>query len=931
MPISNGAELRAAYLEYFKSKAHPVIPSAPLIPPDDPTLLFTSAGMVQFKALYSGTVHPMPYTRAASCQKCLRAGGKGSDLENVGKTLRHHTFFEMLGNFSFGDYFKEEAIGFAWEFITSKQWMNLPADRIFATIYGPTDAEIDVEAESYWKALHVPNAVIPLDAKENFWGPAGETGACGPCSEIKFFMGSDEELREVQRLARRDMAGAREVGQRIVDEGDLFLEIWNLVFPQYDQQRDGSRPLLRNRGIDTGAGLERMTTALERAEALRSGHPGRFPTQYTSDLFAPITRAVAEAVGVDYVADAGREAQRIIEGTARRENSPLDRRVHCVNAIADHARTLVFCLAEGITPSNLGRGYVVRRIARRALRFAALTGREEPFLASLYDAVVEAMGGTYPEIKANPDFIRRALHIEEETFLRTRERGQRLLDELLAQARDNGTNAIRGEDAFKLWDTYGFPFDLTREVAEDHGVRVDEAGYEAVRKAQKEAAKQARRAAPGSEADAIDAVAKQHGATEFTGYTWHPHAQEARVLAIIEDGRVAEEVGEADEVLVVLDRSPFYAESGGQVGDTGVLATPNARLTVLDVQKTPGGTILHRARVEVGSLGAGEAVEAVVDARRRQSIVRHHSAVHLLQNALKRIVGPHVTQAGSFVGPDYARFDFTHTEGVAAGQLREIQEAVNELILEDHEVVTEVMPLEEARRKGAIAPFGEKYGARVRVVTMGPSVEFCGGVHVAHTSQSGRFRIVAESSVASGVRRIEAVVGAPAVRMELAEQYGLVGPLQALLAAKGTEALERVKVFATRMRDLDREVAALRRELATVRLGDAADRAATLPDGTRLLSVRVDGFDGGELRAVAEQLRQKLGDESVCVVGGEFEGRVNLVVAVGKGAVSRHNAGRIVGALAAKLDGKGGGKPDLAQAGARNVGKLDEVLAAGLP
>ncbi|MDX2177021.1 MAG: alanine--tRNA ligase [Candidatus Sumerlaeia bacterium] len=911
MPIRSGAELRDAYLEYFRTLPdfpHPVVPSAPLVPPDDPTLLFTSAGMVQFKPLYSGDVE-LPYPRAASCQKCLRAGGKGSDLENVGKTLRHHTLFEMLGNFSFGDYFKRESIRFAWEFCTSPQWMALSKERLFPTIYGPAPEEIDREAESYWREVEVANPLVPLDASENFWGPAGDTGACGPCSEVKFFLGTDEELAAVRALANSGEAGLRELGRRIVEEGDLFLEIWNMVFPQFDQQRDGSRPLLKHKGIDTGAGLERMTVALNHAS-------GGARTPYETDLLWPITTAAAQSLGVAY--------QRLGEGP---ETPEAARRRLAVNAVADHTRALVFCLAEGITPSNVGRGYVIRRIQRRALRFASLLGKDEPFMADLYDAVVQAAGAAYPEIKKNPDFIRRALRQEEETFLRTRERGQKLLDELIAQALDSGAKTIGGDDAFKLWDTYGYPVDLTKELAEDAGVAVDMGGYEATRARQKaESKKTWKGAAVGESADALDAEAERIGATDFLGYAYAPEPEQGRLLGIVAAGAAAQEIGEGQEGFLILDRTPFYAESGGQVGDTGRIATTHGEALVLDTQKTPHGTIYHKVRVERGVLRAGDDAESAVDLARRRAIVQHHSAVHLLQNALKRVLGDHITQQGSYVGPGYARFDFTHAEGVKPEQLRAAQDLVNELIMDDHEVRTDVLPIEEARRKGAIAPFGEKYGAMVRVVQMGPSVEFCGGTHLAHTSQAGQLRIVSESSIASGVRRIEVAAGLAAARAGGAEQFEIVAPLQLLLAAKGPEALDRVRALGDSVRAQEREIARLKQELAKAKLGDVAALAVALEGGARLVAVRMDGLDGNELRAVAESILEKLGDDGVAVAAGVSEGRVNIVAASGKNASQRYPAGKIVNALAQPLGGKGGGKPTLAQAGAKDAEKLGEVM-----
>ena len=909
MTIANGKDLRQAYLDYFRGLQHRVVPSAPLVPPDDPTLLFTSAGMVQFKALYSGTVDPMPYTRAASCQKCLRAGGKGSDLENVGKTLRHHTFFEMLGNFSFGDYFKREAIRWAWEFCTSPKYMNLPKDRMFPTIYGPTDAEIDREALQYYaEETDCPNPCIPLDAAENFWGPAGDTGACGPCSEIKFFLGSDEELKAIQAdLKANGSAAIKNLGQRVVDEGDLFLEIWNMVFPQFDQQRDGSRPLLKNKGIDTGAGLERMTVALNFART------GKAISPYETDLMWPITQAVAGKLNVNY---------------PRSEEKNGDAKVRlAVNAIADHVRTLVFCLAEGLTPGNIGRRYVVRRIQRRALRFASLLGMDKPFMADLYDAVVQAMGDQYPEIKQNPDFIRKALRIEEETFLRTRDRGTKILDELIAQAKERGDNRIAGQDAFKLWDTYGYPVDLTTEVAQDVGVSVDLEGYSAALKNQKDEAKKSWKGAKlDFNEELVDQVFETHGATEFVGYGDVSKPTETQIAALLLNGSTCDSVSAGADALVVLLSTPFYAESGGQVSDTGVIENGAGKFLVKDVIKSPQGLYIHKGTVVSGVLKSGGEVRASVDAARRTAIRRNHSSVHLLQNALKRLVGQHITQAGSYVGPDYSRFDFTHTEALTRDDLAGIQREVNRMILENANVDTEVLTLEEARQKGAIAPFGEKYGAVVRVVQMGPSVEFCGGTHVANTGDIARYRIVSESSIASGVRRIEAVTGTAALEAEISDQYQLVDPLQKLLAAKGPETLLRVQTLQARIKEMDKEIARMRQEAALQNLDAYAGKAIDVP-GAKLCIARADGLDGNELRVLATALRDKMGAGSVIVGASVADDKISLVVASGKDAQAKYPAGNVVNKLAQPLGGKGGGKPDYAQAGAKDVAKLDEVMA----
>ena len=921
--ITNGNQLRKAYLEFFSAiptHPHPVVASSPIVPPDDPTLLFTSAGMVQFKALYSGTV-VLPYEYAASCQKCLRAGGKGSDLENVGKTLRHHTFFEMLGNFSFGNYFKREAIRFAWEFCTSPKWMGLPKERMFPTIYGPTPDEMDHEAVQYYREeTDCDNPLIPLDAKENFWGPAGDTGACGPCSEIKFFLGTDEELAAIrEELRTGGDAALRKIGQRVIDEGDLFLEIWNMVFPQFDQQRDGSRPLLKNKGIDTGAGLERMTVALNFARTGKQGTP------YETDLLWPITQAVARALGVDYVKVAETD-------TTGRDAAQIARERLAVNAIADHVRTLVFCLAEGLTPGNIGRRYVVRRIQRRALRFASLLGMDRPFMADLYDAVVEAMGAAYPEITKNPDFIKKALRLEEETFLRTRDRGQKILNEYLADARKRGDNTIRGEEAFKLWDTYGFPVDLTIEIAGDEGVAVDQAGYDAAMKAAKAEAKKSWKGAKLDFNDELlDPIYEVHGATEFLGYD-RVTSEGAQVLALLKSGKsdaLATALAAGEEGIIVLEETPFYAESGGQVGDSGTLRSASGGVfAVTDTQKSPQGLFLHRGKMTVGTISAEDALTAVVDADRREAIKRNHSSVHLLQSALKRLVGEHITQAGSYVGPDYARFDFTHSEAVSREQLTAVQREVNRLVLADSPVVTEVLTIEEAREKGAIAPFGEKYGAVVRVVTMGPeSMEFCGGIHAARTSQLGSFRIIGESSIASGVRRIEAVTGAAATERGLDEQYGIVEPLQKALAVKGAATLERVAALQDRVKELEKEVADLRRNAALAELDKRSAGAVELPGGAKLAALRIDGLEGNDLRTVGTTLRDRLGDSGVAVLFSVSGDKVAILVASGKDAQKTYPAGTVVNKLAAPLGGKGGGKPDMAQAGAKDVEKVNAVLA----
>ncbi len=976
--ITSGAHLRRAFLDYFASRAqapaagemkpfpHTVVPAAPLIPPDDPTLLFTSAGMVQFKRLYSGEVDPLPYRRAATCQKCLRAGGKGSDLENVGKTLRHFTLFEMLGNFSFGDYFKREAIRFAWEFCVSPRYMGLPAERMFATVYGPTaqkpEIPPDTEAAAAWQEESadlaarglVPrglvNPVITLDEKENFWGPAGETGACGPCSEIKFFMGTDEELAEAQALAARD---PHALGVRIVEEGDLFLEIWNMVFPQYDQQRDGSRPMLKNRGIDTGAGLERMALA---HAWWHGGGEARSP--YETDLLWPIVQAVSEVTGLRY--------SRIATGASAPEEN---RRRLAINAITDHARALVFCIAEGITPSNDGRGYVVRRIQRRALRLARLQGINEPFLYRLVEAVahcpswMDPVTGehVYPEITRNLDRMARTIRLEEERFLRTLDQGTRLLDDLLGKAKAAGAGQIQGEDVFRLHATYGFPPDLTREIVEDAGLAYDEAGYrQAMRRHQEEARDSWKGAALGEEAALLEGVAEQYGPTQFSGYTYdsEPEAENAgkfnrgagtaqtRLLAIVaKDAAGApalldEVEGGADheEVILVFAETPFYAESGGQVGDTGwvwsepasaagALEIPDAAGEILDTQKTPNGLFLHRTRLRAGArLREGGTVAIRPDWKRRWAIMRNHTSTHLLQAALRGVIGDQIRQSGSWVGPETLRFDFTHMEQVPREALAEIERRVNEWIADDRPVKTEVLPLEEARRRGAIAPFGEKYGPTVRLVGVeGVSLEFCGGTHLRRSGQALRFRILGESSIAAGVRRIEAAAGLAAYLHEVEDRRTL-DALAQRLQARGDEAVERLEALHARARELEKEVARLKQAQGAAGLQALVSAARELEGGAKLVIGELPGLSAADLRPLADQARQMAGGRALVLLATAAEDKAALICLADDETARRYPANKVINVVAEKIGGKGGGKPAMAQAGGKNPAALAQAL-----
>jgi len=1043
--MTTANKLRQMFLDYFeKERGHRLVASSPIVPPDDPTMLFTSAGMVQFKPLYAGTVDPLPYTRAVSCQKCLRAGGKDSDLENVGKTLRHHTFFEMLGNFSFGDYFKREALLWGWDFVWNR--MKLPKERLWATIF-----EEDDEAEALLeKEIGIPlSRIIRLNAKENFWGPAGDTGACGPCSEIMFFMGTDEALKEAISQDRETIA------RRIVEEGDLFLEIWNMVFPQFNQQPDGSRPPLKNRGIDTGTGLERMTTALQFVQS-----KFKITSPYETDLLAPIVGCAREKLDVEWVAGTNIEQRRLVralgdyrtqkhvaiaivkkyasylrapwssavqagkdklycpsfelvpgaaipEDDHRKLNEALEYAhekgflgwesnddsanlpLFAANAVADHVRALTFVLSEGHIPSNDGRGYVLRRILRRALRFATLTDmsrsaeeiRElDPFLYKLVEPVVETMGAVYPELKEHRDFTEKVVRREEEQFLRTMKEGEKRLRQIIGDAR-HGERIVHGEDVFRLHDTYGYPPDMTFEIIDDYNskfpdgaserVEVDKKGFEAARKKAREEAKRSwKGGGGGAEAELLDDVFDKYGETEFLGY--EGAESEARVVAILSGGKRVDEITGGQEALVVLEETPFYAESGGQVGDTGILRGEQGEFIVTDTRKTASGLFLHAGKAK-GTIRLDDTVQAQVDAARRMAIRRNHTVAHLLQAALKQVVGKHITQSGSFVGPDGMRFDFSHTQACTPDELQQIERRVNEYILADLPVSVEEMPIEDARKKGAIAPFGEKYGHRVRVVEIGGdaqrsggdahrggadtgrcgggahrsgggahrsgggvhrsggdagrvSLEFCGGTHLERTGQIASFRLMAESSVAAGIRRIEGVTGLGAYEAWAATRDA-AGALCRLLAVKEGALSQRVAALQDEIKKLHKEI---KRAKQAGRAGGASIESliagAQEISGLKVIAAKLDEADAEQLRQTADQLREKV-PNLVCVLGSVAEGKVSLLCAVSKDQTKRIKAGDVIKRVAAIVGGGGGGRPELAQAGGKNPEKLDEAIA----
>jgi alanyl-tRNA synthetase len=861
-------EIRASFLEFFRERGHVVERSDTIVPRNDATLLFTSAGMVQFKPYYSGEV-PVPYRRAATSQKCLRAGGKANDLDEVGKTSRHLTFFEMLGNFSFGDYFKREAIAWAWEYSTAV--LGLPGERIWVSVF-----EEDDEAAEIWaKEVGVPaSRIVRLGTKDNFWGPAGDTGACGPCSELLFDRGE-----AIDPGADPDN-----------DPIERFLEFWNLVFPQFDQQLDGSRPQLKNRGIDTGMGLERLAALLQDKE-----------TVFDTDGIFPII-----------------EKTQTLTKTAYAQN-PVPFRV-----IADHARALSFMIAHGILPGNEGRGYVLRRILRRGARFGRELGLERPFLWEVCGTVIEMMGHHYPELREGRTQIEKIVQVEEERFASTLARGMDLLEEVFAGLDRAGEKRIPGADLFRLYDTYGFPLDLAGDIAEDRGYEMDLDGFKSAMNRQRE---QARGAWAGSGQAGVSPVYRElhqeFGDTGFLGYD--TVESQAVITALVKDGQRVQQLTEGEEGEFILDATPFYAEAGGQVADVGVFDAPEGNAHVCDVQRPVEKTSVHRAKVNRGVLRVGDRIDARVDADRRAGIMAHHTATHLLQAALRNVLGDHVHQAGSLVAPDRLRFDFTHFEGIGEDRLQDIERLVNRYIRLDEPVATAEKRLEEARAAGAMALFGEKYADVVRVVSVGEtSMELCGGIHVPRTGAIGYFKIVAETAIASGVRRIEAVCGEAAVDHLQARDRQL-GEMSRMMSVSQDEVAARVKSLLDENRRLNREVQKWKQAAATGGSTDYMSQVLEV-DGVKLLAVEVPGQDAASLRGVLDSLREKL-RSGVVVLGAADGGKAALCVGVSNDLTGRIRAGDIVKALAPIVGGGGGGRPDMAQAGGKNPEKLGEAMA----
>ena len=855
--MTSSAELRTAFLEFFRARDHEVVPSSSLVPVNDPTLLFVNAGMVQFKDVFLGK-ETRGYVRAASSQRCVRAGGKHNDLENVGYTARHHTFFEMLGNFSFGDYFKREAIAYAWKFLTDV--LRIPAESLWVTVF-----EEDEEAATIWlQEIKVdPARFGRIGAKDNFWS-MGDTGPCGPCSEIFYDHGPS---------VPGNPPGAPDA------DGDRYVEIWNLVFMQYDRDAGGNLNPLPHPSVDTGMGLERLAAVMQGVHS-----------NYDIDLFRNLVSSAAA-----------------VTATGDLENNSL-------KVIADHIRSCAFLVVDGVLPSNEGRGYVLRRIIRRAIRHGYRIGASQPFFYKLVAPLVVEMGDAYPELKAGQQHVERILKLEEERFAETLEQGMRILEEALATV--EGT-VIPGETVFRLYDTYGFPIDLTADIARERGLTLDTSGFERSMEAQRTRA----RAASQFAADYSAGLAVE-GCTDFTGYDRLD--DESRVTALYRDGHAIERLAAGEAGIVILERTPFYAESGGQVGDRGWLESTSARFAVTDTQKQGAGVIVHIGRVESGILSAGETITARVDAARRRATVLNHSATHLLHAALRTVLGGHVQQKGSLVEPERLRFDFTHYEPVTPEQLDSIENLVNEQIRLNAAAETRVMSVDDALASGAMALFGEKYGDRVRVLSIGDfSVELCGGTHVRQAGDIGLLKIVSEGGIAAGVRRIEAVTGAGALRW-VGENQQRLQRIAELLRSSRDDVDEKVSQMLEKNRKLEKELQQLKGKLASSQGSDLAAQAVDI-NGIKVLAARLDGADVQTLRDTLDQLKNKLGSAAV-VLGSVSGDKVSIVAGVTRDQTDRIKAGDLVNAVARQVGGKGGGRPDMAQAGGNRPENLDTAL-----
>lgn len=862
---NSATELRHAFIRYFERYGHQAVPSSALIPQADPTLLFTNAGMNQFKRVFLGE-ETRAYTRAVTVQKCLRAGGKHNDLENVGYTRRHHTFFEMLGNFSFGDYFKEEAIRFGWEFLTDT--VGLAKDRLWVTIFRE-----DEEADRLWKKIGVPaSRIVRCDEQDNFWQMA-DTGPCGPCSEIHFDQGA---------MVPGD--------DRPNGDGDRVIEIWNLVFMQYNRDAAGNLHPLPKPSIDTGMGLERLAAV---AQGVLSN--------YDSDLFTPLLTAIANRAGVRYG-----------------DNDHADR---SMRVVADHLRAVTFLMTDGILPSNEGRGYVLRRILRRAARHGRLLGIVEPFLYELTTSVVQHMGGAYSEITRAAGTIAEATRGEEERFIATLDQGLLILNEMIEKTRTAGRTILAGGDVFKLYDTYGFPMDLITEACREQGMTVDEHGFDAAIEEQRTRARKTGGFEQVTARPAVAELAKRIGATLFVGYD---RLESDSVLrAILKGEHMVKEASEGDEVEVALDATPFYAEGGGQVGDRGTLVGPEGLVEITDTTRPAPTLILHKGTVQKGKIHEGEHLRLIVNASTRQDAARNHTATHLVHAALRDLLGPHVKQYGSLVGPNRLRFDFAHFRPLSPRDIDDIESTVNEEIRKNEAVCTEVMSIHEAVAKGALAFFGDKYGEQVRVVSVESfSKELCGGTHVRRTGDIGLFRIVSEGGVAAGVRRIEAQTGSGAYAL-MKKLEADVRELSEVLKVGQSELAAKTRKLLAQLKDKERELEELKLKMAG---GSTAASTARTVAGVSVHAQRTDGLDVNGMRALADQLRDQLKSGVIALGAASGDGKVSLLVVVTKDLIGRLKAGELIKAMAAEVGGTGGGRPEMAQAGGKDPAKLDAAL-----
>ncbi len=881
------AEIREAFLRYFESQGHTRVASSSLVPANDPTLLFTNAGMNQFKDCFLG-LEKRDYVRAVSSQKCVRAGGKHNDLDNVGYTARHHTFFEMLGNFSFGDYFKQNALKFAWEFLTSEQWLGLPKDRLYVTVYHTDDEafdiwnkEIGIDAE---RIIRIGDNKGGLYASDNFWA-MGDTGPCGPCSEIFYDHGDH---------IWGGLPGSPE------EDGDRFIEIWNNVFMQFNRTADGVMHPLPAPSVDTGMGLERISAVLQHVNS-----------NYEIDLFQHLLKAAAEIIGLDTTA---------IEAEAKAQNRPVEYPAS-LKVIADHARSCSFLIADGVNPSNEGRGYVLRRIIRRAVRHGNKLGATGSFFYKMLQPLIEVMGEAYPELAAQQARIEAQLLKEEEQFAKTLEQGLKLLEGELAQLKGN---VIAGETVFKLYDTYGFPTDLTADIARERDLTIDEAGFEVEMAAQRQRARDA-----GKFAVDYNSIVKVEGETQFDGYD--ATQGQGQIVAIYKDGVQVDEINEGDEALIVLNQTPFYAESGGQIGDTGIFKNDTGIFEVQDTKKS-GGAFVHQGLVTMGSLKATQNVEATVKADIRAATARNHSATHLLHAALRQILGDHVQQKGSLVASDILRFDFANDQPVSFEQLQQIERLVNAEVIANTPVTTELLDIESAKTKGAMMLFGEKYGEEVRVLSMGSmieeqnfSIELCGGIHVKRTGDIGLFKITSEGGVAAGVRRIEAVTGTKALEtVQKAETD--IQIINGLLKAQKDQTVEKVEAIVETASSLQKQIEQLNQKLASFQAAELLDQVKEIA-GRQTLITSVKGLDAKSLRNLHDSVKSKLEDAVIILAGVEGD-KVSLIASVAKQYAATLKAGDIIKHLAQELGGKGGGKPDLAQGGAPLNEKFDQVIAA---